>query len=1583
MRWRLCLGLLLVINGANGIGCDGGTLSYSESACTSPNFTPDCVWIQNNLDAICGSTLTNSDVVKVDDTCYVNGATCSQVSEFSDTPNTFCCAPASLSPSASPQNTPVAQISALASASVLKSATPSASCAYRIYNSSNDFSGTQGQNGWYYGYNNGGVFSQFTVYQTSGFTHIPSWFYDINAWTQIGHNIIIPNMAGSGGAGYCSDFGNLSPVLQWIPPSNLCYQDVTISLYLSPKAAIGAALTVNGNVLYLNSNLATSYSYSFNVYGISSLQLEINPYNNGCNDPQTQYSLIITPIGVSNSVLPSISSSSSYIPFVQPSSSSVKSATATATCPYRVYNAASDFSGTQGRNGWYYGYYSGSTFTQFTAYQTTPFTSSLAWNYNANSYGYITPNIIMPNGASTCGTPAYGNIIPVLRWHNPIGSCLKDVTISLTLSPGTTSVLPSFIVNGNTLYSPTSASAYTNTFNVYDVSSIELSVGPLNGNCNSAQTTFSLNIAPIGPSATTAASRSLSPSALMSASSFRTNSISASSRTTPSTSSSGTNTGSVSVSRSPSRSATGTATVFYTGNWTDYGPAYWNVPLSNTGSETISECMIRCSQTPSCGGISVNTPCQNIALNSPAIYTTTCANCFIMPMEGVGSGTFVSNTGWQSFIYYDKMFPPTETSRASVTSSASAVATSKVVTNSTLDICVNWGRSVTLPFIDSSVTIMTNAPGTNYVNGLGCSVYIYGAGTAQMFDVFINGFSSENGRDYFRIYNSVGQQIYANSGNLGGGWHLYFQGPFIQISFTSDASNVASGISAVVSLIYGSDTASPSVSGSVSVSSRGSGSIRSTGSITASATASATEFYTGNWTDLGRYNYANANIDNLGAMTINRCKINCWQNPLCGLIVVTSPCNTIDLDSSLVHTTVCGECWLKLTSGWVISTDAVSRSIMLYDRVYPPTTTSRGSLTSSVSSLPSPSLALSSSYDMCSASGTSITLPIVGSSVILRTNPIGGQYGNNLACNFFIHGGTGKRFLLTYQAFRTEVCCDALIIFNSLGTQVNRDAGVIDAGTTRYISDTSFIRVNFITDNSVLDTGVVVKIELEDVPTSVTGTGTYSYSTSMSPSVSSRALVTQSVSVVNSGSSVGSPTTSFTTVSRNTPTVSNSPAFSQSSSRTASVSPGPSMSPAPINSFYSSISSDGSSSFWVSYSSGGSVSVSSNTSYSMCYSDSNSPDKTDSPSSTKSASLSVGHTRTPNSITACPSISITPSYSICPSHSIAPTISATTSASNIKPAGPPPALPANLSALSLTALSGLFNDMANYPPALIGDNLQKLGMAALANSPDGEFGISTSVFSVKIKAMNPDSGNSSAVPLSVGKTGIVMPKVSGAAAASAIQWTSDPYNSAVAPDSMVLSLNVLDSGGKKVVVKNSSAPIIIKMNLIPALDDPRFLPPPIYLADCTKGEIYKKSGPQFLDAREIVNSTGYHKWNVPCLLDDWRPLNCSNSDSVLTYTCPPLIFTPKCQYWDSALATWSSDGCTPTFSNATLMICSCTHLTDFSSRMNAVAQGNKAIFANAGNVYSIDGLIKFAQWYGNFRRYRLIDTIIGLHCCSY
>jgi hypothetical protein len=56
-------------------------------------------------------------------------------------------------------------------------------------------------------------------------------------------------------------------------------------------------------------------------------------------------------------------------------------------------------------------------------------------------------------------------------------------------------------------------------------------------------------------------------------------------------------------------------------------------------------------------------------------------------------------------------------------------------------------------------------------------------------------------------------------------------------------------------------------------------------------------------------------------------------------------------------------------------------------------------------------------------------------------------------------------------------------------------------------------------------------------------------------------------------------------------------------------------------------------------------------------------------------------------------------------------------------------------------------------------------------------------------------------------------------------------------------------------------------------------------------------------------------------------------------------------------------------------------MTDFGSRLDAVYKSNKDIFAGAADVYSLDGLIKFKQFYitfGSIAVVGLITFLIGL-----
>jgi hypothetical protein len=688
-------------------------------------------------------------------------------------------------------------------------------CNSRTYNSTIDFSGTQGSNGWYYGYNNSGTFSQLLTYINSGTTNSDAWFYDINDWTQISQNIIIPSMFGSGGGGFCSDITSMAPVLKWIQPVNLCYQDVTISVSLTPTSGIGASLTVNDDVLYLNSNLTTTYTNTFNVYNVFSVQLEIDPSNNGCNDPQTTYSIVITPI------VNTISS----INTLTMSRSTVNTMTPTSTCAYRTYNANTDFSNIQGTHGWYYGYYASGTFTQFGSYgisSTGSVGSVNSWNYNTASNGIISSTMIMQNGANSCNTASYGNIAPVLRWYNPNNSCYQDITIHFTLSGNSNSAgsIVSLTVNGVSIYSLNGIPNVNNYFNAYGVHSVELSIGPINNNCDYGQMTYSLNIAPMIDSFTAAGTRtsSVSPSYSISPkksfSTTQSNTVSGSVSVSNNSSASIIGSSSPPVSRSQIASATATATVFYLGNWTDFGQ--YNYAMADIVSYydmTIYQCQLRCWLNQLCGLIVVETPCTTISLTDPAIYTTACNVCWLK----LTSGWIISaSSGSKSIMLYDRVYPPTTTSITTYSPTASAIATSTLVTYSTLNFCSNSGRTITLPFVGSSIYIMTNAIGGQYTNNAACSINIYGAGNSQLFRINISSFTTEACCDFFTVYDSNNNIVARYSNNVASGTNFIANGPHIQITFTSDGSVVSSGVFAIISLDYASTSASPSLTSSSS-----------------------------------------------------------------------------------------------------------------------------------------------------------------------------------------------------------------------------------------------------------------------------------------------------------------------------------------------------------------------------------------------------------------------------------------------------------------------------------------------------------------------------------------------------------------------------------------------------------------------------------------------------------------------------------------------------------------------------------------------------------------------------------------------
>ena len=585
-----------------------------------------------------------------------------------------------------------------------------------------------------------------------------------------------------------------------------------------------------------------------------------------------------------------------------------------------------------------------------------------------------------------------------------------------------------------------------------------------------------------------------------------------------------------------------------------------------------------------------------------------------------------------------------------------------------------------------------------------------------------------------------------------------------------------------------------------------------------------------------------------------------------------------------------------------------------------PSFTSSSSVSKSVSysAEPTSSLIGTFSYNMCSFASSSagtLSLPYSQSYVNLVTNA-NGSYNNSASCQMVVRAASNTIFNISFSRFSTEVCCDFLRITNSAGVNIFSASGaVIPANIIAY---SPYITVSFTTDDSVVMNGVAMQIQLIDLPTA-------------------------------SASKSNLPTASFAS---STPL--KTPSFHTSSS-SVSASPYVSESPSAYPSSSASMSASASSS------ASDSVSISVSSSAQATYAMTNTGVTSNSQSPHLSASSSYTYT-------ARASLSPHPSSSLSGSPTAAPTPRRSIASNQ-----PPPALPANLSALSTTQLLGIFTDLSDYNPLLIKDMLKDLGFAGLGNSPTGVFAVSTDSFDLSMKRLS-----SSSASTSVANTNISLPAIAGSSASSAIQWTSSPYSDNTTLSTPVLSLTVLDSNGHEIPVNNLSTPIVLEWNVAHLMR-----PPAQYMIDCVKGDVYLYGGSRY---SYFANFSGKNA-SLPCFSpspassaasapSSAYAFHCS-SMGLYEYMCPSPALTSSCMYWSSSTNAWSTEGCTPVL-NGSSMKCYCTHLTDFTTRITAVADQNKAIFANAGNVYSLEGLAKYANWYGIFGGIAFLTVVLGL-----
>jgi hypothetical protein len=118
----------------------------------------------------------------------------------------------------------------------------------------------------------------------------------------------------------------------------------------------------------------------------------------------------------------------------------------------------------------------------------------------------------------------------------------------------------------------------------------------------------------------------------------------------------------------------------------------------------------------------------------------------------------------------------------------------------------------------------------------------------------------------------------------------------------------------------------------------------------------------------------------------------------------------------------------------------------------------------------------------------------------------------------------------------------------------------------------------------------------------------------------------------------------------------------------------------------------------------------------------------------------------------------------------------------------------------------------------------------------------------------------------------------------------------------------------------------------------------------------------------------------------------SGKDTVIRNLSQPLILSWKldptqivppnstlvCSYWNYTLLDWKSDGCNITSIIDNVVICECTHMTDFVARFERVGEMNKNLFENAGNVYSLDGLSRYKNYYIFYGCYFMLIILCGI-----
>ncbi len=225
------------------------------------------------------------------------------------------------------------------------------------------------------------------------------------------------------------------------------------------------------------------------------------------------------------------------------------------------------------------------------------------------------------------------------------------------------------------------------------------------------------------------------------------------------------------------------------------------------------------------------------------------------------------------------------------------------------------------------------------------------------------------------------------------------------------------------------------------------------------------------------------------------------------------------------------------------------------------------------------------------------------------------------------------------------------------------------------------------------------------------------------------------------------------------------------------------------------------------------------------------------------------------------------------------------------------------------------------------------------------------------------------VQLTTSGADLGLPPGLGGSSASIIQWATNPYNTTQQLDTPVLSIEVADAKGGAVKVQNLTTPIRFVWQIPPSVDRQ---PYNITYKCLNETTAELQNGTQII-AEEIQCNKTRESANITCIT--------AEQDTWLTALCPAPQLEGGCLYYNEATSNWTSDGCKAVYVDADILICECTHLTDFGARISSVLDTNANVFKSFSSIYTLETFLRLWSLYVFFGAWFLtaITSLIILH----